>query len=214
VSLKAFEKLPEAERDQIIQACMAEFASRGFKNASTNNIVNALGIPKGSLFYWFGSKDNLFLYLVDLSVKCFVKEFANFAHDWPDEILARLRIIVEASLSFLEKNPDYYRLFMSFMDGEARHLLGPYLREHWDEGLNVWSSWYVGVNTSDFCSTPEEIQQLIMWVIAGIKVEMYALLDRRDPAGLARPFFLEKLDTVIRLVAKAIYRHPDRWGYG
>lgn len=214
MSMKAFEKLPEAERARILEACLAEFASHGFKNASTNNIVNALGIPKGSIFYWFGSKDNLFLYLVDLSVKGFLKEFMDFAQDWPDEILARLRIIIEASLSFLEKHPDHYRLFMSFMDGEARHLLGPYLREHWDEGLSVWSSWYAGVDTSDFCTTPEEIQQLLMWIIAGIKVEMYALMDRSDPVSLARPFFLEKLDSMIRLVARAIYRHPDQWGYG
>jgi TetR/AcrR family transcriptional regulator len=213
VSVKAFEKLQETERAKIIQACMAEFAGRGFKNASTNAIVNVLGIPKGSIFYWFSSKDNLYLYLVDLSVNQFVKEFSDLAQDWPGEILARLRIIIEASFAFLEKNPDHYRLFMSFMDGEARHLLGPYLKEHWNEGLAVWSSWYAGVDTSDFRSTPEEVQQLLMWVIAGIKVEMYALMDRRDPTGSTRPFFMEKLNIVIRLLAQAIYRHPEQWGY-
>jgi len=211
--IDAFEKLPENERARILQTCVAEFANRGFRNASTNHIVKELGIPKGSIFYWFGSKDNLYLYLVDLSVKRFVEAFIDFTREWPDEILARLRIIIESSFSFLENHPDHFRLFMSFMDGEARHLLGPYLKDHWNEGLNVWNSWYSGVDTDDFLSTPEEVQQLLMWVIAGIKVEMYALMARRDPAGSARSFFMQRLDSMIRLLAHAIYRHPERWGY-
>ena len=192
---------------------MAEFATHGFKNASTNNIVKKLGIPKGSLFYWFGSKDNLYLFLVDISVKRFVEELAGATQKWPNEILARLRIIIESSFAFLEKNPDYFRLFISFMDGEAQHLLGPYLGEHWNEGLSVWQSWYTGVDTSDFRSTPAEVQQLLMWVIAGIKVEMYALIDRNDPIQSSRPFFMEKLDMMIRLLARAIYQHPEQHGY-
>ena len=102
---------------------------------------------------------------------------------------------------------------MSFMDGEARHLLGPYLRDHWNEGLNIWSGWYQGVDASDFRTSPEEIRQLLMWVIAGIKVEMYAMMDRNDPVHSSRPFFMEKLDMMINLLAGAIYNHPEKWGY-
>jgi AcrR family transcriptional regulator len=150
VSIRAFDKLPEDERNRIISACMSEFAEHGYRKASTNNIVKRLGIPKGSIFYWFENKDGLYLYLVDLSVKRFVEAFADAAREWPNEILARLRIMVEASFSFLEHHPDHYRLFMSFMDGEARHLLGPYMKEHWQEGLNVWAGWFSGVDTGDF----------------------------------------------------------------
>ncbi len=192
---------------------MAEFAAHGFKNASTNHIVKKLGIPKGSLFYWFGNKDNLYLFLVDISVKRFVEELAGATQKWPNEILARLRIIIESSFAFLEKNPDYFRLFISFMDGEAQHLLGPYLGEHWNEGWSVWQSWYTGVDTSDFRPTPAEVQQLLLWVIAGIKVEMYALIDRKDPIQSSRPFFMEKLDMIIRLLAQAIYQQPEQHGY-
>lgn len=192
---------------------MSEFANQGYRRASTNNIVKDLGIPKGSIFYWFGNKDGLYVYLVDLSIKRFVEAFADAAREWPTEILARLRILVMSSFSFLEHNPEQFRLFMSFMDGEARHLLGPYLKEHWQEGLAVWAGWFSGIDTSDFRSTPEEVQQLLMWIVAGIKVEMYALADRRDPIGASREHFMEQLNKVIQLVAQAIYCHPEQWGY-
>ncbi len=212
--IRAFDKLPESERSHILSVCMSEFAEQGYKKASTNNIVKALAIPKGSIFYWFGNKDGLYLYLVDLSVQRFVEAFADAAQDWPTEILARLRMLIASSFTFLERNPDHYRLFMSFMDGEARHLLGPYLKEHWQEGLSVWTGWFAGIDTSDFRATPEEVQRLLMWVIGGIKVEMYALVDRHDPVGSARSYFMAQLDTVIRLLAHAIYLHPEQWGYG
>lgn len=213
MSLSAFENLPESDRSAIIQVCMGEFAVHGFKNASTNNMVKTLGIPKGSIFYWFGSKDQLYLFLVDICVKRFVEELAAAAWGWQNEILARLRIIIETSFDFLEKNPNHFILFMSFMDGEARHLLAPYLNEHWNEGLNIWSSWYVGVDTSDYRSTPEEVQQLLMWMVAGIKVEMYAMTDRLDPLTSARTIFMSKLDKMIHMQARAIYHHPEQYGY-
>lgn len=213
MSIQAFEKLPEQEQNRIVGVCMAEFADQGYRKASTNNIVKQLGIPKGSIFYWFGNKDGLYLHLVDLAVKRFVKVFADAAREWPNEILARLRIMIESSLSFLERHPEHYRLFMSFMDGEARHLLGPYMKEHWQEGLAVWGSWFSGVDTGDFRATPEEVQRLLMWVVAGIKVELYTIVDRRAPVETLRPHFMEHLDMVIRLLAYAIYRHPERWGY-
>ena len=213
MSIRAFEKLPEHERDHIIRVCMAEFADQGYRRASTNTMVKQLDIPKGSIFYWFENKDGLYLYLVDLCVKRFVEAFADAAREWPSEILARLRILIEASFAFLEQYPDHYRLFSSFMDGEARHLLGPYLKEHWQEGLAVWAGWFAGIDTSDFRSTPEEVQRLLMWIIAGIKIEMYALVDRRDSVAASRTHFMGQLDMVIRLLAHAIYRHPEQWGY-
>jgi AcrR family transcriptional regulator len=212
-SASAFENLPELERSNVIQVCMDEFATRGYQNASTNSIVKALSIPKGSIFYWFGTKDELYLYLVDLSVTRFVNDLASATQQWPNEILARLRIIIETSFRFLENNPNHFKLFMSFMNGEARHLLGPYLQEHWTEGLNIWANWYRGVDSSDFCSTQEEVEQLLMWMIAGIKVEMFAIVDAHDPVSSARIIFMKKLDLMVRLLARAIYNHPEKYGY-
>lgn len=213
MSLQAFEKLTEEERSRVISTCVSEFATQGYSQASTNNIVKQLGIPKGSLFYWFGSKDGLYLYLVDLAMKRFVAMFADAARSWPNEILARFGILIESSLDFLEQNPDHYRLVMTFMDGEARHLLGPYMQEHWQEGMSVWADWFSGVDTSDFRTTPEEVDRLLMWVLAGVKLEMFALIDRREPAEASHSTFMAHIDMVIRLLSHAIYHHPERWGY-
>ncbi len=72
---ETFEKLPESKRKQIMEACVSEFARNGYRNASTNAIVNSLGISKGVLFLYFKSKKNLYLYLIEHYSKILVEEF-------------------------------------------------------------------------------------------------------------------------------------------
>ncbi|MCL2882329.1 MAG: TetR/AcrR family transcriptional regulator [Coriobacteriia bacterium] len=63
----AFMELPEERQQAILNAAYDEFGANGYDRASTNAIVSAAGISKGTLFNYFGSKSQLF------------KTLANFA---------------------------------------------------------------------------------------------------------------------------------------
>ena len=62
---EAFKILPEEKQRAILDAAASEFAEHGYKEASTNRIVRAAGIGKGMLFYYFGSKLELYNDLID-----------------------------------------------------------------------------------------------------------------------------------------------------
>lgn len=210
MSIHAFEKLSEEQRTRILDACLAEFASKGFEGASTNRIVAKLGIPKGSIFYWFGTKEELYLRLVDRSMGRFLRLFTPGAQSWPREILARLRVMIDSSLAFLEEHTDDYRLFASFMEGDARHLFERYMSERFPEALAAWAAWFDGVDTSDFRSSPQEVQRLLMWVLGGLKMETMAVAENRESAARLRSELSGRLDSMMGLLAHAIYRHPER----
>lgn len=209
-SLGAFLKLPRAEQDRVLAACADEFSAKGYTRASTNAIVRRLGIPKGSIFYWFGSRDGLYLHLVERAAARFAEVIGRKAAAWPSEILARMRIIAEASLDFLSIEPAQYRLFMSFMDGEARHLRDRFLQGRMPEGLKVWASWFEGVDTGDFLADPGEVRALLSWVMAGMKIEAFSRLGGEGPPADLRALLLGQLDRAIPMLAHAIYRHPER----
>jgi len=57
--------LPLEKQKAILDAAASEFAEHGFKGASTNRIVQAAHIGKGMLFYYFGSKLELYHVLLD-----------------------------------------------------------------------------------------------------------------------------------------------------
>lgn len=52
--------LPKEKQEQIFLAAAREFAAKGYDKASTNAIVKEAGIGKGMLFYYFGSKLELY----------------------------------------------------------------------------------------------------------------------------------------------------------
>lgn len=46
-----------------MQAALDEFAAHGFHDASLNRVIEAAGISKGSLYYYFDGKEDLFAYV-------------------------------------------------------------------------------------------------------------------------------------------------------
>ena len=58
-----FFALPEEKRHQIINAAIEVFSKYDYKHASTDLIAAKAGISKGSLFYYFHNKKELYLYL-------------------------------------------------------------------------------------------------------------------------------------------------------
>lgn len=60
-----FNSLSSAKKERIINSALKEFSKNGFKKASTNVITENANIAKGSLFTYFKSKKELYLFLVD-----------------------------------------------------------------------------------------------------------------------------------------------------
>jgi len=64
-----FYSLENSKQERIINAALKEFARSGYEKASTNEIIKEAGISKGSLFNYFNSKEELYLFLFDYVVK-------------------------------------------------------------------------------------------------------------------------------------------------
>lgn len=58
-----FHKLPPAQQEAILHAALDEFATHGFNAASLNRIIDAAGISKGSMYYYFDGKEALYAHV-------------------------------------------------------------------------------------------------------------------------------------------------------
>ena len=58
---KRFEHLEPERRDCILSAARKEFIRNGYEGASLNTIAGEAGISKGSLYYYFEDKTDLYL---------------------------------------------------------------------------------------------------------------------------------------------------------
>jgi AcrR family transcriptional regulator len=64
---QTFLNLPEEKRKAFIHIALNEFANNDYNTASVSKIVEKAGIAKGSLYQYFEDKQDLFMYLLDVS---------------------------------------------------------------------------------------------------------------------------------------------------
>ncbi len=62
-----FDNLPQSKKKLVLQAAFEEFAYNDFNGASINRLIAKAGISKGSIYQYFGSKKELYLYLVQVA---------------------------------------------------------------------------------------------------------------------------------------------------
>lgn len=86
-----FFKLEPDKQNRIIEAGLEEFSKSGYINASTNHIVKAISISKGSLFKYFNSKKEFYLFLVNYANEkliTYLDENFHVGLTWQENILA------------------------------------------------------------------------------------------------------------------------------
>ncbi len=66
--MKKTEKSPTEVKKKILDAATKKFAKNGYKKTSMNEIVNAAKVSKGSLFYHYHSKEELFFVVLSKSI--------------------------------------------------------------------------------------------------------------------------------------------------
>lgn len=132
-----FFDLASAKQDKMINASLMLFSKNDYKHASTDDIVKAAGISKGLLFHYFVSKEGLYIFLIDYSVKYLINEFSrvigeetdyfsyhekfelaklNVLRNYPYMYQFILRAMTESNISIREKSTDSINQFRAVMD--------------------------------------------------------------------------------------------------
>ena len=111
----------DATRAKILQAALSEFSERGLPAASTDDIAKRCGVNKRMIYYYFGSKDGLYLAALESVYEYLValeKEIEIEHLDPP----AAIEAMVNLKIDYYVANPH----FISFLSMEnfykARHL--------------------------------------------------------------------------------------------
>ena len=79
MATEAFTNLSAEKRQRILDKGVEIFTKYSYGEASTNQITKELGISKGSLFYYFGSKKDFYLYLLETSIQLLLPQDQSIA---------------------------------------------------------------------------------------------------------------------------------------
>ncbi|MEW6451517.1 MAG: TetR/AcrR family transcriptional regulator [Pseudomonadota bacterium] len=112
---------PDATRIKILQAALSEFSERGLPAASTDDIAERCGVNKRMIYYYFGSKEGLYLAALESVYENLValERAIDIEHLEP---AAAIEALVNLKIDYYVENPH----FVSFLSMEnfykAKHL--------------------------------------------------------------------------------------------
>lgn len=113
-----FENLNGEKKSRIVKAAVEEFAIRGYEKASIDSIVAKAGISKGSIFQYFGSKQNLYMYLCDHQYNMIVKSVEDGRNPTEKDFFEIYRNAIRVRVRILKESPYINGFFLSAMRSE------------------------------------------------------------------------------------------------
>ncbi len=187
---------------------MKEFSQKGFKNASTDVIVNNASISKGALFYYFKNKKELFLFLYDYAINIIKNEILMKFNDDEKDIFARRLQASMLKIEILNKYPEIYQFTtVAYMEdsAEVKSELEIRNREIIAIGKGFLNE---GIDTSKF---KEDIDinsaiDIITWTIDGFTNKQMEKIKNIPFEKINLNELLEQMNTYLEMLKKSFYK--------
>ncbi|SEP11074.1 TetR/AcrR family transcriptional regulator [Aquisalimonas asiatica] len=101
----------EERRDQILCAAGPHFAEHGYRCTDVQDIADAIGVGKGTIYRLFDSKEALFLACVERAVET-IHSRATTAVEGLNDPLEKIRLATRVYLQFFDDHPEVIELFI------------------------------------------------------------------------------------------------------
>ncbi len=205
-----FMSLEPEKRERIINAALEEFAQKGYKNASTNEIVKKANISKGLLFHYFSSKKSLYMFLFDYALDLFLNEIYSKLNYDKTDIIKRWRQIALLKIELIQKYPRIYDFVLSLaveVDNEIKQELESRQKTIFVDATqrlleNVDSSGFKeGLDT-------KRVSEIIIWVVQGFSNRELEHI-KHDPdykTQLDMNAVVDDFDQYLKLLQNAFYK--------
>lgn len=106
-----FFDLAREKQDRMINGAIEVFAKNGYKHASTDDMVRAVGISKGLWFHYFGSKEGIYVFVYDYCVKYMLLELSTVVDENEKDYFAMMKQIALAKTK-VGRNYPYLTIFL------------------------------------------------------------------------------------------------------
>lgn len=104
-------------KNAIFEAAVKIFSNSGYNGATMDEIAINAGVAKGTLYYHFKSKEEIFKYTVSEGMNI-IKEQIDTVTEFEQSPVEKLRAICRVQLSMVNKNRDFFKVVMSQLWGQ------------------------------------------------------------------------------------------------
>lgn len=202
-----FNNLKAEKQKQIINAAIKEFVRNGFEKASTNEIVKRANISKGSLFNYFNSKKDLYLYLIEYSSKAIVN--LNEEIDLSEtDLFKRIERVALQKFYVQQKYPQAFEFLASTKQEksvEVKDIIKQRLNPIYNQAINKL---YKDIDYPKFREGVdiEKAIEILNWTMFGVGEKGLKELFTFDDIGRFGEKYLEEWNVYAELLKYSFYK--------
>lgn len=211
VPSRVFLKLSKEKQERIIHEAILEFSNHGFHRASMNRLVERLGIAKGSIFQYFGSKEGLFQFVFNHCVSMAKDALREIKRKKGSDtsFYEKIRETAWAGINFAREHPEVYRIYLKLLFQEDF----PF-RESLIKKLQIFSSEYLkhliveGIERGDI-SPDVDVPTAVFFLNAVLDrfIQAYFVEYWDADAGIFRAtdeVLQNRIDNLVRIIANGL----------
>lgn len=190
-NLEKFLSLPIEKQNYIIDAALNNFGRNGYKKASVNDIAMAAGISKAMVFYYFGCKRSMYLYLAELCGNIIISEIEKKLDKNIVDFFDRIKMVSEIKISVIKQHPATL-LFMKSVYNETDEEVSSDIKSFFSRGDTArWDFIFDGINISNLKEDidPNLLLKFLIWAAEGFSNELPLEANINDIDAYMKDFF-------------------------
>lgn len=197
-----FYKLAPAQQRAILRAALKEFATYGFAAASLNRIIDAAGISKGSMYYYFEGKEDLYAHLASVELSRLFQEAGPFlipAENDPDVFWSAMEEYYLTIVSALAAAPQVAAIARDWLTAPGNPVLQGAQKEK-EQALLPWFEQALTAGQRSGAVRKDIPMSLLVALVFGLGQAMDAWLLLQQPDERACRKWVQKFIRIIRRV--------------
>jgi TetR/AcrR family transcriptional repressor of nem operon len=146
-------------RDRILDAAEDLILAKSFHAVGINEILGAVGVPKGSFYHYFASKEDFGVKLIERYAETYRRKLHGQLFEGDGTARDRLLAYLQHHIDFFQKNPCTINCLVVKLSGEIAGMSPP-LRDALDAATRQWISEYTALirQGHDDGSLPETLE--------------------------------------------------------
>ncbi len=199
--MENFLSLTDDKQKTIRNAALKLFGGYGYKMASIKDIADEAGISKSMIFHYFGTKKDLYLYLVDYCSKILKGPLMHY-DDLPTDYFERIKVATKKQMALLKEEP-FFMVFLPTMLSEKDPDVAKELQIYREYAASFQKDYaFKGVDLSKFKDDvdPIIVLRMMVWMAEGFSKKISQ--DNED----SYQRYVDEFTETVELLRKNLYK--------
>lgn len=203
---RLFFELEIEKKNRILEAGLRAFAEENYNVASTNNIVKAAGISKGSLFKYFKNKEDLYFCILDSVIADLMEEIKDDIESLKGDVFEVIIRYAEIEFNWHINNPNKYRLIKRAFINDNSVMYEKTISRYKVAGDSMYYSLLNDVDTERFKWSKDKTISIIKWIVEGFNNEFINKNDIFADISVVKNTYINEIKAYMEIIKEGIYK--------